>query len=427
MQFIQIQVEQIMKGGATVLIKKIKALVVMFQYLPFFILAIPIVLMIRIIKPWLLVRLGKLISSRIGHFAANTELYLCKQDARINIPSQRHIDIFYMAHGSICNQQLAIMWQRVLRIWPSWILAPIAIVNQIIPGGKSHEVGQNIQDDRDVYNLLDRFPPHIKFTTEEAARGEAGLRVMGIPIGAQFVCLMVRDSAYLAVHHPGGDYDYHNYRDTDIQNYVLATEALAQRGFFVIRMGVKVHTAINTVNPKVIDYAANGMRSDFMDIYLGAKCAFCISVGCGFDAVPLIFRRPIANVNMVPAGYLSTFRHQFLGIFKHHLDSDSNRVLSLFEIFTHGVGFCLRTSDYEFKNINLVENTPEEIRDVAIEMAERLNGIWQAHPNDETLQRRFWEIFPTDAVDAYSGNPLHGEIRSRFGAQFLRNNIEWLR
>ena len=415
-----------MKVGAAVLIKKIKLFIVKFPYLPLYILAIPVVLMMRMIRPWLMVRLGELISSRIGHLAANSELYLCEQDAGINIPNQRYIDIFFMAPRPICNHQLAIMWQRVLRIWPSWILAPIARVNQVIPGGKSHEVGHNTQHDRDVHNLLDRFPPHVQFTTEEAARGKAGLRVMGIPIGAQFVCLTVRDSAYLAAHHPGRDFNYHNYRDSDVQNYVLAAEALAERGFFVIRMGAKVHTSINSAHPKVIDYAANGMRSDFMDIYLGAKCAFCISVGTGFDAVPLIFRRPIAYVNMVPAGYLFTFHHQFLGIFKHYLDSNSNRVLSLFEIFTRGVGFCMRTSDYEFKDVDLVENTPEEIRDVAIKMAERLHGIWQAHPEDEVLQQSFWEIFPTDAVDAYSGNPLHGEIRARFGAAFLRNNPEWL-
>jgi putative glycosyltransferase (TIGR04372 family) len=425
MQFIKRQVEQIMQGGVTVLIKKIKLLIVRFLYLPLYILAIPVVLMIRMIKPWLLVRLGELISSRIGHFAANTELYLCEQDAGINIPSQRYIDIFYMAHRPICNQQLAIMWQRVLRIWPSWILAPIARVNQVIPGGKSHEVGQNTQHDRDLHNLLDRFPPHVQFTTEEAARGEAGLRVMGIPIGVQFVCLTVRDSAYLAAHQLGGDYSYHNYRDSDVQNYVLAAEALAERGFFVIRMGAKVHTAINSVYPKVIDYATNGMRNDFMDIYLGAKCAFCISVGTGFDAVPYIFRRPIAYVNMVPVGYLHTYRHQFLGIVKHHYSVRHMRELSLMEILTHGVGFCMRTSDYESAGVELIENTPQEIRDVVIEMVERLNGTWQPHDDDEELQRRFWELFPKEALDD-RGHALHGEIRARFGAWFLRNNREWL-
>ncbi|MFH1634425.1 MAG: TIGR04372 family glycosyltransferase, partial [Chloroflexota bacterium] len=365
-----------------------------------------------------------LISARLGHFAANTEMYLCERDAGINVPKQRHVDLFYMER-SICNQQLAIMLKRVLRIWPYWILARASRVNQLIPGGAIHEIGNNTQHDRDVHNLLDRFPPHLKLTPEEEARGEAGIRTMGIPQGAPFVCLIVRDSAYLDAHQPG-DWREHNYRDSDIQNYILAAEALADRGYFVIRMGAEVLEGMKIFYPQVIDFATNGMRSDFMDIYLGAKCEFCISVGTGFDAVPLIFRRPIAYVNMVPLGYLFTFRTRFLGITKHHWAAVENRELAFSEIFNHGVGFCLNTSDYASKGIKLIENTPEEIRDVVIEMAERLNGSWQPNEDDEALQRRFWEIFPTDAVDAYRGRPLHGEIRARFGAHFLRNNRDWL-
>jgi len=279
-----------------------------------------------------------------------------------------------------------------------------------------------------VNNLLDRFPPHLQFTTEEETRGEAGLKAIGIPIGAPFVSLIVRDSAYLAEHIGHGNYDlfnYHNYRDCDVQNYVLAAETLAERGYFVIRMGAKVHMAMNSTHPKVIDYASNGMRSDFMDIYLCAKCAFNISTGTGLDAVANIFRRPIAFVNLVPASTLQTFRDQYLGIFRWHIDADSQRKLSLSELFKNGVGLLFHSSEYKSNGIDLIENTPEEIRDVAVEMAERLNGTWQAHPKDDAMQQRFWEIFPTDAVGR--GGPLHGEIRCRFGASFLRNNQGWLK
>ena len=81
---------------------------------------------------------------------------------------------------------------------------------------------------------------------------------------------------------------------------------------------------------------------------------------------------------------------------------------------------------HESKDILLIENTPEEIRDVAIEMHERINGTWQLHDDDELLQQKFWEIFPVDAVDIKKGVPLHGLIHSRFGASFLRNNQWWL-
>ena len=390
-----------------------------------FVLAFPIVVMIALIKPWLLVRWGELPGPRIGHFAANTELYLCERDAGINVPKHRYVDIFFIEQP-ICNQQLAEMWKRILRIWPTWILAFLRRVNWLIPGGAVHEIGSNTQHDRDVHNLLDRFPSHLKFTAEEEARGKASLQTMGIPDGAPFVCLIVRDSAYLDAHQ-SNDWSYHSYRDSDIQNYVLAAEELADRGYFVIRMGAKVLEAIKSRHPRVIDYATNGLRNDFMDIYLGANCKFCISVSTGFDAVPLIFRRPIVYVNMVPLGYLPTYKEQSIGITKHHFFVQKNRELTLREIFECGAGFGLRTSDYESKGIRLVENTPEEIRDVVVEMAERLNGAWQAEPDDDALQRRFWKIYPVHALDASQNARIHGQIRARFGSQFLRSNGEFLR
>jgi len=394
--------------------------------LPLYIIAILALLVIRMIKPVLLVRWGGLVSSRIGHFAANTEMYLCERDSGINVPKQRHVDLFYM-EKSICNQQLAIMWKRVLRIWPYWILARISRVNRIIPWGAVHEIGNNTQSDRDVHNILDRFRPHLEFTPDEKARGETGLSAMGIPQEANFVCLIVRDSAYLDAQQPA-DWSTHNYRDSDIQNYVLAAEELANSGYFVIRMGANVREAMKTKHPRIIDYAANGMRSDFMDIYLGSKCTFCISTGSGWDSVPAwLFKKPMIYTNVLPIGYLPTFSDNFLLTTKRHFLSSQNYELSLSEIFDHRVGFCLDTSDYENKGIKLIENTPEEIRDAVIEMTERLNGTWQPHEEDESLQGRFWEIFPTAAVDAFSGRPLHGKIRARFGAHFLRNNHDWLR
>jgi putative glycosyltransferase (TIGR04372 family) len=423
--FLESQLLQIQQGGWAVLFRKMKRILLILLKLPFYLIVVLVLIGLRLIRPWLLVRWSGLISSRLGHFAGNTELYLCEQDAGINVPKKRYVDLFYMGYRPICNQQLAKMWNRTLRVWPSWLLEPINRVNRFIPGGAVHDIGNNSHIDRDVHNLLDRFPCHLEFSSEEISLGEAGMRMMGISPGTPFVCLIVRDSAYLDAHQPI-DWSYHNYRDCDIQNYILAAEALAARGYYVIRMGAKVRNAIKTSHPRIIDYAMNGMRSDFMDIYLGAKCEFCISVGTGFDAIPNMFRRPIVYTNMVPLCYLFTFRTQFLGITKHHYSVTENRELMLSEIFNYDIGFFVRTSEYIAKGIKLIENTPKEILDVVIEMAERLNGTWQPGKDDEVLQRRFWEIFPTDALDADQGRPLHGEVRSRFGAHFLRNNRDWL-
>lgn len=417
------QRSRIRRGGSVALSGKVKYALRILLKLPLFMLAVPVVAVVRLIKPWLLVRWRDLHGSRIGHFAANTEMYLCERDAGINVPRQRHVDVSYI-RGPICNRQLARMWKRTLRVWPAWLMAPVSRVNRLIPGGEAHEIGHIT--DRDVHALLDRYSPHLGFTAEEEARGETGLRKIGIPPGARFVCLTVRDSAYLDAHIPGADWSYHNYRDSNIQNYVLAAEELADRGYFVVRMGAKVQEPITCRHPRVVDYAVNGMRDDFLDIYLAAKCDFCVAGGTGFTAVPLVFRRPMVYVNVVALGYLCTYSTKFIGITKHHFVARENRELTLREIFSRGVGFCARTSDYESEGVQLIENTPEEIRDAVVEMAERLNNTWRPHEDDEALQRRFREVFPADAVDTRWGRPLHGRILSRFGSVFLRQNRAWL-
>ena len=125
---------------------------------------------------------------------------------------------------------------------------------------------------------------------------------------------MNRDSYYLEKTFPGVDWSYHNYRDSEIDNYLLAAEALTERGYFVFRMGVVANKPMKSNNSKIIDYVNTELRSDFMDVYLGAKCSFCVSTKHGFEEVPLIFGRPIAFLGM-PLGDLHTHSEKFFLLF----------------------------------------------------------------------------------------------------------------
>lgn len=379
-----------------------------------------LVLIIRMMGPWFLVRINILTSERLGHFAGNTELYLCEHDAGINTPEKPHIDLWYH-NWPISNMQLARMFGRVLHVGPGWLLAPVSRMNSLIPGGDVHQIGENTQIDRDIHNLLDRSPPHLSFLPKEEERGEAGLRALGIPTGASFVCLSVRDGSYLKESIPWKSWDYHNYRDCNIQNFILAALELAKRGYYVIRMGAVVEEAMKVSHPMIIDYAANGMRSDFMDIYLGARCAFCVSTVNGFDAVPNIFRRPIVYVDNVPLGVISTSGSKNLVTTRKHWLRGASRFMTFQEIFESGASHFYYSKKFKDMGIDLLESTPEEIAAAVVEMDSRLKGTWQTTAEDEALQRRFWEIFPNPLAE-YNSRPLHGEIRSRIGADFLRKN-----
>lgn len=386
--------------------------------------SVPVFIFLRLSRPFIRIRLGQLESKRIGHFAANTELYLCERDASINMPKGRYVDIFFMAEP-VCNAQLAEMWKRVILIVPNWLVFGAFVLNRLLPGGAYHEVTGPTQKDRDVRNLMEKYSPHLTFTEEEEKDGQAGLRAIGIPPNEKFVCLTVRDSAYLSLQFRDKDLSYHNYRDSDIDNYMLAAQELGRRGYYVVRMGAAVNKPMNNRDFRVIDYASNGMRGDFMDIYLGAKCEFCISQGTGFDAVPVVFRRPVAYVNMVPISYFNSWTRGAIGLFKHHVLRESGTKLTLREIVQHEVDKCLCSSCYESRGILLEENKPEEIRDVCLQMAEILEGTWSPGEEDRDLQEAFWNVYPI-AATSVNQVKLHGKVRAQYGAKFLRENESWL-
>jgi len=423
--FIHRQYFQIRQGGWPVFSRKVinafRIYLILLLTAP---LTIPFLLAMRLLRPWLLIRINPLRSDKIGAFAANLELYICERDAGINVPKRSYMDLCFHA-GRLSNKQLAIMWGRHLRIWPAWLVGSVSKLNKLFPGGSIHAVGPNTHADRDVHNLIDRFPPHLSFLPEENELGEISLRALGIPMGAPFICLNVRDSAYLSDPRSSTnakyDWSYHNYRDCNIQSYTHAAQELANRGYYVVRMGAVVKEAMSVAHPMIIDYATNGMRSDFMDIYLAAKCEFCISTGTGFDALPFIFRRPIVYVDHVPLGSIYIFSSKFLVTTKKHWLRDKSRFMTFREIFESGAGYFSFSSQYEDIGIDLIESTPGEIAAVVLEMESRLKGTWKTTEEDEVLQHRFWEIFKK-----FIACTLHGEIRSCIGADFLRQNKAWL-
>lgn len=404
-RFVRRPAEEIYRGGWPALLREF----LVFLALP---LAFPVILVIRALRPLVLIRFGPLVSESFGHLAANTEMYLCRRDAGMDNP--RAIDIFY--HTSpVRNQQLKKMWDRALHV--SYLACPLDSLNRLLPGGERHVIPWPPRGDRDIHGLLRRTSVHLSFTPEEERRGLAALRELGIPDGTSFVCFHARDSAYLSAAHPKPNWHYHDFQDSSIHNHVPAAEELTHRGYFAIRMGAIVKEALTTTNPMIIDYATSH-RSDFLDIYLSAKCHFFIGGASGMNSLASIFRRPVAWANWVMLEEVPTWGPNDLFIPKKLWLREERRFLTFREILNSEVGRFNQSEQYEQRGIKLVENTPEEITALAVEMDERLKGTWQTTEEDEELQRSFWSLFKP--------SELHGTIVSRIGAGFLRQNQELL-
>ena len=154
----------------------------------------------------------------------------------------------------------------------------------------------NIGHPHDWHGLLEKSNPHLKFTKEEITYGKECLKKFGLLNSEKFVCLDVRDQAFLDYDHPEKVWNYHSLRNVELENFILAAEELTKRGYYVFRMGKKVLKPLKSSNFKIIDYANSNLRSDFLDIFIGAHCSFYLGCLGGFSSIPYIFRKPTAAV-----------------------------------------------------------------------------------------------------------------------------------
>lgn len=250
------------------------------------------------------------------------------------------------------------MWKRVLRF------------ENPTPGSEVCN-SYYLVDSRDPHRLLWQTHPHLFFTTKEEKEGMRRLEQWGVD--GPFVCLNVRDSAYLPATQgrPAAFWDYHNYRNADIADYVPAAECLADEGYHVLRLGAVVNKAMPSRHPRVLDYATNGMRSDFMDIYLAANCEWMFTTASGIDNVATIFRRPCLWSNHIPAGRVPPYHPHSMVLAKHLRDRDG-RLLSPTEEAQNTRG---GHGEYEREGMEVVDNTPDELLLAAQTMIEM-----RAHP-----------------------------------------------
>ena len=406
--------------------------------IPLYINAILLCALIRLISPWLIIRILKLPAGNFGDFITITSVFYCKKKLNIDQPKKKYLDLVYIPfHNKTYNKQLEKMFKRKLNFLSGYLLHPISKVNTLIPGGEIHSLNDlylRSKRVRNFDNLLETCKP-LEFIDKEEIYGRKMLKKFGLKDEDKFVCFDVRDGAYQLQKIPKRfrDWSIMDYRHTDINKFVLAAEELTQRGYYVFRMGVAAEKPFISNNPKIIDYANSNFRSDFMDIYLGAKCSFCITTGTGFQDLPTLFKKPTGQI-YTPVGEFFTYSERFIHITKHHILKKEKRELPLSEIFSLGAAYALYSEFYEQKGIELVENTQEEIKDLALEVADYFESKRKLNPEDEKLKSTFRSLYASKyknidyqkITNDHEHTILHGQIKSSISLKFLKQNKSWL-
>jgi len=317
------------------------------------------------------------------------------------------------------------MWLRHQKMitgdW-SWVVLDTA--KRLAPGEMLIPTTANDSD-----GLLLNNVPVLSFKSHEIDRGRSFLESIGIDAEQPFVCLNVRDSKFLQHSEPLGwsnnrDWSYHNHRDTDIQDYVAAAEAISNMGYPVFRMGAIVAKPLLTDHPLIFDYATNGMRTEFLDMYLGAHCKFCVSTGTGWDSVPQIFRRPTIYVNLTPLILKDCIVRDLKIYPKILLDGKTGIELTLDQIFLKDLQENQLPENFIKAEVAIRDLNSEELVNAVTEMAARVEGTFVETSEQKQMQAKLKHILSTHPK--LQPTPNDYPIRAEFASCFLSNYPNFL-
>jgi putative glycosyltransferase (TIGR04372 family) len=260
----------------------------------------------------------------------------------------------------------------------------------------------------DVYARWGHRPPLFRLSGRDRRFGEAMLRRMGVPAGAWFVCVHARSAGYSPT-----DDALHTFRNMDIEDFGLAIDEITARGGWCIRVG---DATMKPMLPRanVVDYALSSIKSARMDVFLAARCRFFLGSNSGPLALATMFGQPAALVNLAPLSASYSYGPDDLSIVQR-VRMDDGRLPSFAEIMGGPIANLRLADEFDARGISLIQASPEEIRELVLEMIERLEGRAIYTPEDEARQAGFRSLF-------HDGH--HGyKACSRVGRDFLRRHM----
>lgn len=322
------------------------------------------------------VRIGTMYFQRIGHLAANTDIFF----RRIERANSKRASIYFLVGYDYANRQLLTMFQRAAppgvwvidsKLWTRVVFAWRRILSET-------RFWERMDTDYGEYKLFTDVAPRTPFTPDEEKRGEAALHALGIGHDDWFVAFHARDGAYLRQWRPELEsyWQGNDWRNNDVDAYGDALHHITGEGGYAIRFGAVVDGELPKAwDPRIIDYP-NIARSEFMDIYLAAKCRFFLGTASGPAWVPTVFGVPTVVVDHVP--YSHSRPPGDLIIPRPIVRHEDNKPVTFFEAAQNGFFVSSRTtSPRDAENLHLYtwgSCDSQDILDGCLDMLDQLEG-----------------------------------------------------
>lgn len=389
------------------------------------------ILIIIIIRPLIKVYFAPLATSRVGHLILDTEILLAIIESEKTNPKNCKT-VFWIPDAHVSNMYAFKIWQNKLKILKHNKLTKSIYISAL--------VCENLTSVKLTYRFrewdgylpyihkLEKRTPIFNFPDEDVQECLNILKKQGIDIKLPWVCILSRDNIYLEKTQPNLQWDFNSYRNSNIETFIPAAEWLATKNVLTFRMGGPVQKPFSSENQLIIDYANCHWKNDKLDIFLSIKCLFFLSTSTGLDAVAIATGNPLLCVNLAQplTGALKS-KSNYVFILKKFYSRKLRRFININEYTELGRagGFTIDNprhlidKDFIQYDIEIIDNSPEEILDVVKEMYEivtkpALSSILS--PN----QQKYWDKFPI-----VEGLDNHTKPVSRIGQKFIDQNL-WL-
>jgi putative glycosyltransferase (TIGR04372 family) len=380
--------------------------------------ALPAAVIIHVLRPWRIVRIGDLDNRWFGHFIVDAGDRL----ARKRIRAQDSLDIYYLMKSSSPNFEWETMVRKEFTI-ASPLVRHVVPWLQICSSSRLHIIPSARGGRRDVEGLFAQHDGTLEFREGAQERALEQMRRMGWTEGEPFVCLHIRDSQYreLVLHEQGLASDVRallafdaSHRDSDISSYLSAITWMLDQGFWVIRTGRKVSSSLTINHARLIDYPFFSGKSDLLDIWMFANCTAVITTGSGPDAIATMHRRPALFINLVPIGRFSSYTDS-MTVPKTLRWKSSGAQLSISEMLIHSYD---RRLDYEREGIDVVDLTSDQIRAAVEDFFVTLHRCGDFPHEESDRTRELWRCIASWP----DFNRYHGWIhpRARFSESWLK-------
>ena len=228
----------------------------------------------------------------------------------------------------------------------------------------------------------------VSFSEKQKIYGESVLKRMPIPQNKKIVTIFARDSSYLSHTYPKTDWSHHSYRDCDIETYIKSIKFLISKNYVVIRVGSEYSKKLNFTDTNYFEYSLSEFKSDFMDLFLIYKSSFVLGNSSGAIDVSTMFNVPFAAVNYAPFMVLPLGKDDIF-IQKKLINSDG--VIVPFKDIIDNEEYYLQngvklSNDF---GISYIDNSPDDILGVTIEMHNILNDDFILNKNQQKLLERY--------------------------------------